>query len=513
MDRSIAASEAVTSSNTKSPARARSFRLWCAALILGGCESAITYAAMVGLNWALLGLGTTLTILVCSWRADDLGFEQRWVPAVLATLLSVALTLTADPFWQFPVAAALVATLGVQILGLLGTRTESLGAVRLAFAPFRSGVGIVQECAHRTRELLAQLRADACVPVIRAVALALPVTLVLGLVLSGADPTFAAWRDYIANVLLQISILPRLCWFAALSALTLGGLGLAIQPRPAIAEKRSRDSFGLRFSRTDQVTVLGSAAAVFAAYLALQVSYLFGNPGAVVGSHTTYADTVHRGFAELNAAVTLSALVIVTLLGRSSVQPLPGLSKAMAITLLLESQILAMSALHRVNLYEAAYGYTEQRLLVAIYASATIAAQALLGWEIIGAADFRRLLRRTCALGILTLCGLVIWNTEAWIVRANIARYRSTGQLDYDYLIRDLGPDGLPELTRRLPGLHTSLRGEVEKCLRFVGARQIAPTIRYQWFEWTARRAALREVIEQYPFSGSDCGSRAIPTP
>ncbi len=36
--------------------------------------------------------------------------------------------------------------------------------------------------------------------IIRAVALALPVALVLGLVLSGADPTFAAWRDTIANV-------------------------------------------------------------------------------------------------------------------------------------------------------------------------------------------------------------------------------------------------------------------------------------------------------------------------
>ena len=43
-----------------------------------------------------------------------------------------------------------------------------------------------------------------------------------------------------------------------------------------------------------------------------------------------------------------SALVIVTLLSRSTAQPLPGLSKAMAIALVLESQILA--ALHRVHL-------------------------------------------------------------------------------------------------------------------------------------------------------------------
>lgn len=139
----------------------------------------------------------------------------------------------------------------------------------------------------------------------------------------------------------------------------------------------------------------------------------------------TYADTVHRGFVELNAAVTLSALAIVTVLSRSTAQPLPGVSKATAVALIVESQILAISALHRVQLYEAAYGYTEQRLLVQVYAGVTIAALALLGWETMGKADFRQLTRRTWALGMVTLCGLVYWNHEAWIVRANVARYQS----------------------------------------------------------------------------------------
>jgi Domain of unknown function (DUF4153) len=501
MIRSTIDSGAATFSNTSCPAHARPFMLCSAALILGAGESAITYDAMVGLNWALLVIGATVGILICSAPANARSAEQRCIPTALALLLAAALTVTTDPFWQFMIAMASIVALSVQVLSLLGHRGDALGPVALAFAPLKSAVGILHECARRAREIFGQLRADASLPIIRAVSLALPVVLILGLLLSGADPNFAAWRDAIAKAIAQISIIPRILWFAALSALTLGGLGLALQPGPAIADNPPPDSPGLRFTQADQLAVLGSAAAVFAVYLGLQVSYLFGDSGAVVGSHVTYAEAVHRGFVELNAAVTLSALVVLTLLNRSAAKPLSRLSKAAAIMLILESQILAISALHRVRLYEEAYGYTEQRLLVEVYAGAAIAVLAMLGWEIMCGLDVRRLARRTWAMGILTLCALVFWNHEAWIVRANVARYQLTGQLDADYLIYGLGPDGLPEFAHNLGSLEPSYRAELANCIRFAAATRYGAAVRYHWFEWTARREALRKLSEQYHYS------------
>lgn len=499
MSHSPTDSEVVTFSNASSPTHGRSLALWCSALILGGSESAITYDAMVGLNWALLALAATVAIFVCSWRTNERTTGQRLGLVALILTLAATLTVTADRFWQFLIAVALIATLSVQVLGLLGHRGDYFGPLRLAFGPFASILAAFQESARRTRELLEQLQADASLPVIRAVSLSLPVVLVLTLLLSGADPTIATLRDAIVKALSQISIIPRFFWFALLSAQTLGGLGLALQPRPPISESTRLDPQSLRFSQTDQLAVLGSAAAVFAAYLALQISYLFGNSGALLGSHVTYAESVHRGFTELNAAVTLSALITCTLSSRSAAKPMSRLSKAAAIALIVESQILAISALHRVRLYEEAYGYTEQRLLVQVYSIAAIAVLAMLGWEIIRGLEFRRLARQVSVLGVLILSGLVFWNHEAWIVRANLARYRRTGQLDAAYLIYGLGPDGLPELAHRLASLDPLRREELENCIRTAAGR-FGLTDGYRWFEWTARREALRQVLEQYHY-------------
>lgn len=486
------------SSDITFPAQRRCFALWSTAVLLGGCETAITYDAMVGLNWSLLILGSSLVVFICSLRSSAPGSEQPWTALALTTLVAAALLMTTDPFWQFLLAAASATTLSVQILMLLGVRTERIGAACLASAPFRSAKGICQESARRLEEVFAVFRAQTGLRIIRAIVLALPVALVLALLLSGADPTFAAWRDAIARTFTQISILGRIAWFGVLSVVAVGAMGLALQPQPVSPADTPLESPRARFSQTDQLAVLGSAATVFALYLALQVSYLFGNSAAIPGSHVTYAEAVHRGFIELNAATTLSALVIITLLMYSAAKPLPRLPKAVALVLVLESQILAVSALHRIELYETAYGYTEQRLLVGVYAGAVIVVLAMLGWEIMGSSNFLRLARRTWVLGILTLCGLVLWNHEAWIVRANLTRYRLTHQLDTAYLLYDLGPDGLSELGRSLPSLDIPMRAKLENCLAIAGAIRYGASSKYQWYEWTRRRALLRDTLERY---------------
>ena len=499
MIHSTSDSEAGMRSNSSSPVRGRPFALSCAALILGAGESAITYDAMVGLNWALLALGAALAIPVCSRRPKVRISAQDWGFVTLVLMLATALGITADRFWQFLIATALMVTLSVPVLGLLGRRGEPDSPLGWVLAPFRSLSGAFDECARRMRELLEQLRADASIPIIRAVSLCLPVVAVLALLLSGSDPTLAAMRDAIAKALAQISIIPHTLWFGLLSALTLGGLGLALRPRLAISDTLPPACGGLQFSRTDQLAVLGSAATLFAAYLALQVSYLFANSAALPGSHVTYAEAVHRGFGQLNAAVTLSALIIYTLSSRSAVNPLPRLCKAAAIVLIVESQVLAISALHRVRLYEEAYGYTEQRLLVEVYSGAVMAVMAMLGWETLYGLQIGRLARRTWVLGVLTLCAVVFWNHEAWIVHANMVRYRQTGRLDAAYLIYGLGPDGLPELTRSLTTLEPSLQAQLQDCIRVMATTRYGSMRRYRWFEWTTRRKAVRQVLGNYP--------------
>jgi hypothetical protein len=138
--------------------------------------------------------------------------------------------------------------------------------------------------------------------------------------------------------------------------------------------------------------------------------------------------------------------------------------------------------------------------LVEVYAVAALLVLAMLGWEILFTPDFRRLARRTWVLGTLALCALVFWNPEAWIVRANVARYRLTGELDAPYLVYRLGPDGLPEFARSLVTLDPPYRQELENCVRRLVTTQRSATARYRWFEWTVRRKALKQMFEQYRY-------------
>jgi len=51
----------------------------------------------------------------------------------------------------------------------------------------------------------------------------------------------------------------------------------------------------------------------FAAFLLLQLSYLFGNAPARIGSGVTFAEYARRGFAELTTVATLCTLLVVLL--------------------------------------------------------------------------------------------------------------------------------------------------------------------------------------------------------
>ena len=93
-----------------------------------------------------------------------------------------------------------------------------------------------------------------------------------------------------------------------------------------------------------------------------------------------------------------------------------------------------ISAIHRMWLYQQAYGFSVQRLMV-------IAIELWLGavFVLIAVAGVRMtarwLPRAVLVAGVLTLLGVAALNPERLIADRNIDRYEQTGQLDADYLL------------------------------------------------------------------------------
>lgn len=196
---------------------------------------------------------------------------------------------------------------------------------------------------------------------------------------------------------------------------------------------------------------VGLVATVFLAFVIAQAAALFGGHDYVQRTTgLTYADYVHQGFGQLTAAtvLTLAAVALaVRKAPRSSERDRSRLRAALG-TLCGLTLVVVASALHRMDLYQQAYGFTVLRVLVDAFelwlgllvVLVLVAGVRLSGWWLPRAA--------LVSAAVFVLVGGLA-DPEAWVARRNLDRYTATGRIDLDYL-RSLGPDAAPVIAAGL---------------------------------------------------------------
>jgi hypothetical protein len=166
-------------------------------------------------------------------------------------------------------------------------------------------------------------------------------------------------------------------------------------------------------------------------------------------------------------------------------------------TLCVLTLVVVASALHRMDLYQQAYGFTVLRVLVDAFelwlgllvVLVLVAGVRLSGWWLPRAALVSGAL-------LLLLGGLA--NPEAWVADRNIARYEATGKLDVRYL-ESLGPDAAPTI---LAGLPPELLG----CFSAAGASGTSV------LEWNLGRARADEALASSVATGGPYAGTCPPT-
>jgi Domain of unknown function (DUF4173) len=457
--------------------------LWVSGLAIAGFGAWVLFDASLGLNWALWMLLAAPGLALCGGVAERRPPAAIWAPLGLACALAAGAPLTAD--WVFGV---LIVMGGLLLLSaaMLVARNPATGWLDVPFVmglPAVAAVVTLTEAARRGLELLGTLTSSRWRPAVRGGAAAVPVVTVLALLLAGADPIMAAARDTVVEFIERIEFIPRLIFFLALltGAVGAGGVSLragAVPPTPSAAESAARGLGG-----QERLIVLASVAALFGLFLALQLSYLFGDPAAAVGSGVTYAEYARRGFAELSTAATLCVLLVLASGRWSASGRLDGAGRAVSLLLLGETGLLLASAFRCIWLYEAAYGFTTTRLYAQVYMVVLAIVLALIAFELRGPVAARRVLRRSAGLGFAAVAALGCWNHEAWIARENFERAVETGRLDARYLVWDLSPNAVPALVEGAGRLPSALADEVRMRLedRYVKAMWLRQC---DWYEW-----------------------------
>jgi hypothetical protein len=224
--------------------------------------------------------------------------------------------------------------------------------------------------------------------------------------------------------------------------------------------------------------------AVFAVFVAAQATVLFGGHDYVQRTTgLTYAEYVHQGFGQLTLATLLMLVVVWGASQRVGPEPADRLWMRISLGLLCAlTLVVVVSALHRMQLYQEAYGFTQQRLIADVF-------EAWLGIVVVavataGIVPWRRWVPRFALVtGVLGLLGIAAINPDAWIADHNIDRYEATGKLDWQYLAT-LSADAVPSI-QRLPA-------EVEACVFSYSAGE---SFHDDWLEWNLGRARARDAF------------------
>lgn len=207
---------------------------------------------------------------------------------------------------------------------------------------------------------------------------------------------------------------------------------------------------------TDDARDVGAALTAFLAalnvlfviFITVQIVYLFGGKEYIFEHSTTFSQYARAGFFELLAA---SAIVFgIAGIAYRVFKPTTS-SRALLVTLLVQTLVIVVSALRRLSFYTDAYGLSVSRF----YAAAVIVflglSFVLFATHLIIKATFPTLERSLAIFFVIALTTTLTLNAEAIVARHNISRSRAGigPTLDMGYLA-DLSTDVVPALYHEL---------------------------------------------------------------
>ncbi|NOT09443.1 MAG: DUF4173 domain-containing protein [Gemmatimonadales bacterium] len=465
--------------------------LWATAAAVAGFGTWLLFDALPGINW-VLWTGAAVAGLLLFSRSR--GEPSRSVLIVGGAPIAIAgaAAVTASPGLSALICLAIVFFLALLMLLTAGLSPRSITARFAATAPLVALKTAAVQATRRGIEATQLIRSTRARAWVRGLAITLPVLAGFALLLAGADPVFAAWRDAVEVLLGEF--VARMVFFVALLVVVLGAYGYA-----ALESASSRTVEGKAPDRwlgsTERLMLLAGVAALFWLFLAVQLGYLFGNLPRIPASGMTFAEYARRGFGELSIVASASALLIVVSERYGNDDGRAGTLRLLTFAVIAAVMLLLGSAFRRVWLYEEAYGFTTARLYAQVYMCAVAAGLVMLSLEVATDFDAGRLFRRATAAATIIFIALIYWNHEAWIARRNMDRFTNTGKLDVAYLTQELSPDAIPAIAERLPSLPEPMRSELHRAVRERSAARNDGRQR-RWFEWNLAGSRARQALD-----------------
>ncbi|WP_245666015.1 DUF4153 domain-containing protein [Actinoplanes subtropicus] len=403
--------------------------------------------------------------------------RYAWAAATVA-LIGVGTIRSAG--WLFLLCLATATLTGALALaGGHSLRSIAAGYTMPVFAAFRALPWLARTAA-RVRK---PVEAAANVRVAATVAVSITLLVVFGALFASADAAFAGTLQRLSPKV-DLPTTVRWVFVFAVAASGLGGAAFLRAGPPDLSRLDATE--GRKVSRFEWAVPLGLLVLLFAGFVAVQLTVLFGGNRHVLRTDgLTYAEYARSGFWQLSF---VTALTLIVLAGAARWAPRAEPADRTLIRLVLGSLaaltlVIVGSALHRMNLYADTYGLTRLRLLVACCEAwfGLVLLLILIAGVRVKAPWLPRV---AIAAGVLALLGLAAANPDRLIAEHNIRQART---VDLDYL-STLSPDVVPGLAGLPPNRRACVLGRLGTDL------MIDPD---DWRGWNLGREQARKVIAQ----------------
>ncbi|GAB4207458.1 MAG: hypothetical protein OHK0022_35710 [Roseiflexaceae bacterium] len=490
------------------------------ALALGVCADRLFIGRWLGIS-VVLFVGALLLVLVGLGRHEGAAPTRANLWLGGAALLFAGLVAVRDN--------PLLVTLNVlAVLGLLllqaalyrGPALSKLSAGQTLLSAINAVLNITYRAVPLTGQAIQAMplqrgQLGAVIPLARGLALSVPVLLVFGGLLVSADTVFASyvngifnfdfdWDVDIASLIGHTMVALGVAWACA------GGLVVALTgaAAPALPKELPAEGDTQRLAAlptswrflgwVEALTVLSLVDLLFAVFMMIQGAYLFGGMNTLERTGMTFAEYARRGFFELLtvACLALALLWCLALFTKRDKQQTRIFNLASGAMVVLVIGML-LSAFQRMLLYEQAYGFTELRVYTLSF---MIWLAVVLGLFLVALVRDRP---RVFVLGsfvtaLVYLALLNLANTDALIVRANVARYEQTGKLDAWYLTT-LSADAVPDLAAAYSRVDPSSQELLREHFQWRRARLQEEQERQGWPAWRLARSRALAALNQMP--------------
>ena len=472
------------------------------AIAFGVAAQYLFFRQLTGLN-TLIALGLFLALV---GFARPPGVAPRrlelWMPAAALALAAACAIRTDQALLVLNVVAAVLLGCGT-VISFSGVAVGSLPiadvfaqAAALGHSATAGAAATIGSAWSRVGPRPAR-RLARVAPYVRGVVLAMPLVVVFAGLFSSADAIFARsltevfdlrrWREALADLPARTAIAMFAAWVAIGAVAMLGRARGRAAPRTPWA-----------LEIEPATVMLVTIDLLFLGFVGLQIAYLFGGRDTMDAAAITYSSYARRGFFELIAVAIMVAALLFAL--DLSVRKRGRAYVAAALSLLALTTVVLVSAGYRLDLYQRAYGWSEQRLYAFAVIACLAAAIAILAWSIATdrtAVAFSRMAAAATAVALL----LNLLAPSAYIARANLDRSIDPSSLpedaeralDSSYLV-SLGDGAIPVIIDRLPQLPDRERAHLERLLareRFRRDLFHAP----DWRGWNLDRELAREAL------------------